>query len=404
MRLETDSGHELWLAYGMNVHAGGDARTLRGALDTFVPALRTRLDAKGPFGLAVRLSAGGVEQLRRDEALRDALRERLDGERLVVFTGNAFVFGDFHGRPLKDEVYRPPWGDPTRTAYTLDFAEVLAVLNETGARCSLSTSPGAWRAWERQPAVADRAREYAECAEGLRTLHDRTGVHVQLAIEPEPRCSLETTDEAIGFFEGPLSDALRRLHPGAAEHVGLCYDVCHQAVVHEDIASSLQALQDAGIPIAKLQASCALEVPHPDQDASRIALERFDEPTYLHQVGARDAEGNLHAAEDLSAVLGDAAWRAFEQWRVHFHVPVFRRAAVPPLRTTRDDLDTALRFVVEHAMTEQIEIETYTWDVLPEAEREAGSGFDLVEALHKEYVSVLEVLETAGVSRAGVGT
>lgn len=107
-------------------------------------------------------------------------------------------------------------------------------------------------------------------------------------------------------------------------------------------------------------------------------------------------------AADLSEALDDEAWKAFEAWRVHFHVPVFRRAAVPPLRTTRDDLDVALRFVVANEMTDQIEIETYTWDVLPDDERAAGSGFDLVDALSQEYMSVLDVLTDAGVKRAEV--
>lgn len=401
MRLVTPSGQPLWLSYGMNVHAGGDLRTMHKALDEVVPFLRARLEVAGPFGLAVRFSAAGVEQLRSDADLRDALRERLEREGLVVFTGNAFVFGDFHGRALKDEVYRPPWGESARTRYTLDFAEVLALLNEPGARCSLSTSPGAWRAWPEQPDPAARAQGYVDCAEGLRELHDRTGVHVRLAIEPEPRCSLETTDEAVAFFQGPLGDALKRAHPGVAEHLGLCYDVCHQAVVHEDIVASLDALAEAGIPIAKLQASCALEVPTPGSDAARAALARFDEPTYLHQVGARDDDGQLHMAADLSDALGDAAWGAFPSWRVHFHVPVFRRDAIPPLRTTRDDLDIALRHVVARELTDQIEIETYTWDVLPDDEREAGSGFDLVDALGREMASVLDVLAACDVRPQG---
>ena len=392
MRIVTTPGRTVWLAYGMNVHPGGDVHALHDALDHTVMPLRARLGTPAPFGLALRLSAQGVDAARRDPTLRDELRARLDAGALTPFTGNAFVLGSFHGEPLKDRVYRPPWGDRARTRYTLDFAEFLAGLNQPGARCSLSTSPGAWRHWTAQPTEEERAAAFATCAQGLRRLHDRTGVHVQLAVEPEPGCSLQTTEEVVAFFQGPLSDALRREHPGAAEHIGLCYDVCHQAVMHEDVVASLAHLRDEGIPVAKLQASCALEVPDPANAQTRVALSRFDEPTYLHQVVGRDRTGTLRMAADLSDALGDAGWHELPAWRVHFHVPVFRRDAVPPLRTTRDDLDRALRYVVQYDVTDHIEIETYTWDVLPEDERHAGSGLDLVDALTKEYAAVIGVL------------
>ncbi|MDJ0974499.1 MAG: metabolite traffic protein EboE [Planctomycetota bacterium] len=403
MRLQGPDGKPLWLAYGMNVHPGGTADAFAGAIRTTVVPLRDRLGVEGPFGLAVRFNAKTVDTLRRDKAALERIAEQLETHDLLAFTGNAFVMGDFSGRPLKDDVYRPPWSDIGRLQYTLEFATLMASFSRTEVDVSLSTAPGSWRGWNEGPgAEAARAREIAACAEGLRHVHEEWGTYVRLGLEPEPRCTIETTDELIRFFNGPLQDALDARDPEARMYLGACFDVCHQSVMHEDVPAALDALAAADVPIVKLQASAALEVPNPEDDDALAALEAFDEPVYLHQVAAPDAEGRIHVAEDLGEVLaGDpAAWRARRPWRVHYHVPVFRPETVPPLTTTQPDLVAALRHVVRTGATRHIEIETYTFDVLPEAERAAGSGFDLVDSLAKEYAFVLSVLEEEGVTRA----
>lgn len=399
MRLIGPDGRELWLAYGMNVHPGGTAAAFEDAIETTVRPLRERLGITGPMGLAVRFNQAAIQGLARDPDEVARLRALLEAESLVPFTGNAFVLGAFDGASIKDAVYRPPWSDPDRTAYTLEFARVLAALSPE-TEISLSTAPGSWRAWdEAAGAEQERAVQIATCAAGLRRLHEETGTRVRLGLEPEPRCTIETTEELIVFFTGPLA---RVLTDDARPYVGACFDVCHQSVMHEDVPAVLGALAAADVPVVKLQASCALEVPDPEDATARAALAHFDEPVYLHQLAAPDVDGVVHASADLAPVLADTSgtWAARKPWRVHFHVPVFRDEAIPPLRTTRPDLERAVAGVVESGQTGHIEVETYTWDVLPEAERAAGSGFDLVEALAREYESVLGMLESHGVRRS----
>jgi len=52
-------------------------------------------------------------------------------------------------------------------------------------------------------------------------------------------------------------------------------------------------------------------------------------------------------------------------WRTHFHVPVFLDD-LGPFKTTRDGIDAALEFHTRTPLSTHLEIETYTWDVLPE--------------------------------------
>ena len=403
MRLRCPGGQDLWLAYGMNVHPGGGPEVLERAIEQTVEPLRRRLGARGPFGLAVRLDDEGVRALEADPGRRTALRDLLRSRDLVPFTANAFVLGRFHGAGVKDAVYRPSWREAEREEYTLAVASLLAALRGPGEVVSVSTAPGSWRGWGEDPedTARDCARRLVRTARRLRALEHATGTRVLLGLEPEPGCLLETTAEAVAFFEGPLALAFGR-ETATRHHLGVCFDVCHQAVAFEDVVSSLEDLRAAGIPVVKVQASCALEAPDGAAPESRAALGAFAEPVWLHQTATRDARGEVHRVSDLPLALaeGSPAWRAARPWRTHFHVPVFRAEAVPPLVTTQPDLDRALARIARGDVTSHLEVETYTWEALPEAERRAGSGFDLVEALAREMEHVLGVLARHGVTRA----
>lgn len=406
MRLAARDGSALWLTYCMNVHPGGTVASTLDAIQQTVLPLKERLGHEGPFGLGLRFSQVGLEDRESTWRAVRRLQAVCRENELVPFTGNAFVLGEFHGQPVKEGVYAPPWGDAKRLEYTNAFASTLGLLGSgfEGApeALSLSTAPLTWRAWDPEGATEGQAaRALAACAERLRSLSEVMGVPLRLAIEPEPGCAIQTVDEAVRFFGGPLAEALAAYPPGARDHLGLCYDVCHQAVVHENPDEGLNALAEAGIRVVKLQASCALELADADADAGRRAIGGFDEPVYLHQVGARDASGRLHVAADLPEALASVAWRGRGPWRVHFHVPVFRERAAGSLTTTRPFLDRVLARVAAGGVTDHVEIETYTWDVLPADERADGSGDDLVEALAREYESVLASLEAHGASREG---
>jgi hypothetical protein len=301
MRLRTATGQDLWLAYGMNVHPGGNVETLEAALVETVWPLRERLGADGP---SPRAALRRRRPRPEDDERRVLLRDLLAAGDFVPFTGNAFVVGDFHGRGTKAEVYRPTWREAARLEYTVAFAEVMSSLAGPGHLVSLSTSPLSFRRFREEEGFEDAAaRMLADTARRLVSLEESTGTRVVLGLEPEPLCTLETTEEAIAFFLGPLRKALGR-DVRASERLGVCWDVCHQAVEGEDPAAALEALAVARIPVVKVQASCALEVPDPSDPAARAALARFDEPRWLHQTIARRKDGSLRRAADLRR------WRA----------------------------------------------------------------------------------------------
>jgi len=73
--------------------------------------------------------------------------------------------------------------------------------------------------------------------------------------------------------------------------------------------------------------------------------------------------------------------------RVHFHVPLFF-AGAGPLQSTVDSLTPEFFHELRRGVCPHLEIETYTFDVLP-AEVHPG---DIVKSIAREYAWVLDKL------------
>jgi hypothetical protein len=171
--------------------------------------------------------------------------------------------------------------------------------------------------------------------------------------------------------------------------VRLCFDCCHFSVEHEDPIVALDRIRAAGVQIGRIQLSSALRVSMPADraGASRVSerLRRFADTTYLHQVICRHADGFEHFAD-----LDEALARGVPgDWRVHFHVPLFT-SEYDGLGSTQDDVRAVLGWAAVSRATRHLEIETYTWDVLP-----AGLKVDIVESIAREYGWVLGALAEA---------
>ena len=369
------------LTYCSNIHPAEDWPQTRDSVLEHFAAVRRRVAADQPFGVGLRLSAVALAQLHAVPGELDRFVAQLDAAGLYVFTINGFPYGPFHGAPVKQQVYRPDWRTPERLQYTESLAHTLARMLPPDVAGSISTVPGGFRPdSEAAPVRAAIADNLLRCAASLWRIAATGGQRIALALEPEPHCMLEITDEAITWFESALLSqaaitqmaAITRLARGPAEaaireHLGLCIDTCHAAVEFEDPTAGIVHLRAAGIRLAKLQVTAGLEL-DPVTPEAIDALAAFADPVYLHQVVAEldDPPRSLVRFVDLPEAL--AAHHRGElrarRLRVHFHVPVFQRE-LPPFRGTQAFLPPALAAALDVGGCTHLELETYTWDVLP---------------------------------------
>ena len=369
------------LTYCTNIHPGENWRAVFNSLERYALPIKEQLAPSAPFGIGLRLSDQASRDLGNAAPL-DAFRRWLDKHDCYVFTMNGFPFGNFHKERVKDMVHFPDWTSRDRLDYTVRLFNQLAALLPDGLDGGISTSPLSYKLWHPTPAQTEsalmRSTAYLlEVADHLMQIEQRTGRHLHLDLEPEPDGLLENSRETVDYFNNWLLPMGIRFFSGRLSttdaetairrYLNLCYDICHFAVEYEDPQTALRLFSDNDIRIGKIQISAALKAVLPQVAARtdvRRHFEALNESTYLHQVIARDAAGNLTNYPDLPEALPHLDNPKTEEWRMHFHVPVFVQH-YQKLQSTQEDIIDVLHLLRRNRFTRHLEVETYTWEVLP---------------------------------------
>lgn len=382
------------LTYCSNIHPGESWDEVRGNLRDFVPRIKQATSPGKSFGLGLRLSALAARELESDEAL-SWLQDFLEQNDCYVFTINGFPYGAFHGTSVKDQAYRPDWRSKDRLSYTNRLARLLGRLlpDDPLVEGSISTVP---LAYSRHVSGSDELRLAAENlirhVAYLVDLRRNTGRTVALGLEPEADCVLETTDQVVQFFRrylhAPSAASLLSLHTGLPMeeslealrcHLGVCLDVCHLSLQFESAGATLSTLSTAGIRVVKAQLSSCIELRNPELKEIE-ALRAMDDGVYLHQVVVR-RERTLGRHPDIAqAIESENADATSSEWRVHFHVPIHLEE-IGPFRTTANHIREFLIANELRQATKHLEVETYTWSVMPEEYRPQS----VVENVCKEF-------------------
>jgi len=370
LTMKTPTAH---LTYCTNIHAGETWAEHFIALQKNFPQIKKALSPGEPMGIGLRLSnIASIDLL--DENRLQEFQQWLKEKNAYVFTMNGFPYGGFHHTAVKDQVHTPDWTTDDRLNYTLRLFNILAKLLPEGMDGGISTSPLSYKPWfanatERKAATSIATKNIIKVAEELYKIKQSTGVTMHLDIEPEPDGFLESGREFMDWFEGDLLNAETNLsEEQLKQHINLCYDVCHFAIGYEPHAEIIKELAEKEIKVGKIQISAALKAPMPvvgKRGELINAISKYNEPTYLHQVIARCNDGSLIRYPDLHDALADSANPAAEEWRAHFHVPIFIED-MGLVRSTQSDIVQVLDIQRNNPFTNHLEVETYTWEVLPD--------------------------------------
>lgn len=380
--MKVNTGH---LTYCTNIHAGKNWTDDFNALKQHFPVIKQSIASNQALGIGLRLSNEASLELQKDDAVMQ-FKQWLTENDAYVFTMNGFPYGDFHHTVVKENVHAPDWTTKERRDYTIRLFHILRSLLPAGMDGGISTSPLSYRHWFKNSEEFNTAKRASTLnviavIEELIVIHGETGQLLHLDIEPEPDGILETGREFIDWFEDDLlalgipmiafkfnisNDAAAGL---IKKHLCLCYDVCHFAIGYENHEAVLAELEQKGIKVGKLQISAALKADlngtATERQAIRSGFAAFNEATYLHQVVAKKRDGSLVRYPDLPVALEDFDHTDIEQWRSHFHVPISIRE-IGLLQSTQDDITALLELQKNKPFTSHLEVETYTWEVLPE--------------------------------------
>ncbi|MET3113377.1 hypothetical protein AAKU52_001100 [Pedobacter sp. CG_S7] len=380
--MKTNSGH---LTYCTNIHSGKNWTEDFDILKQNFPVIKKAVAPVQSFGIGLRLShAASLELL--DAATLTKFKQWLQENDAYVFTINGFPYGDFHHTVVKADVHTPDWTTTDRRDYTIRLFKILESLLPEGMDGGISTSPLSYRHWFKTAEALNQAkytstRHIIEVIKELNIIYQQTGKLMHLDLEPEPDGIIETGREYIDWFENELlvigiPEFVKSFNISAAEaenaikkHLCLCYDVCHFAVGYEVHEYVLTELAKKGLKVGKIQISAALKAnlnrSAEEREKIKSSFETFNEPTYLHQVVAAKKDGQLLRYPDLPQALEDFNNKAVEQWRAHFHIPISVKE-IGLLQSTQDDILKVLEIQKNTPFTNHLEVETYTWGVLPE--------------------------------------
>ncbi len=369
--MSAEVSHPCRIGYCTNVHAGRTLAETKAQLEKHATAIQQQVASGGCLNIGLWLSAEAAEELDSPPAVT-SFEQWLAARCLRVFTINGFPYGDFHGPVVKHRVYEPSWADDRRLNYTLALARILVGLVQEGEHAGISTLP---LGWPGPPCSSvDRATAVMQLrttARELNRLAAETGRLIHLDIEPEPGCIFSTSKDLCTFYHELLLRGVAETEEHIIRrHIRACHDVCHAAVMFESQREAIDRYAAAGITIGKVQVSSALDIRVPADEGQRRqvldALRPFAEDRYLHQTSIM-RNGEQSFVEDLPAALSQSPTAHEEHWRIHYHVPV-SRAGLGSLGTTQSAITECLQRLPAIAVRD-LEIETYTWGVLPEQQR-----------------------------------
>ena len=361
--------HAADLTYCMNVHPAASMVDVMENVVKYAVPVKEQVCPDAPFGLGLWLPSGAVCYF-ADHAAQfvDLLCEH----DLYAFTFNGFPYGIFHGARVKEQVYQPDWGKRARVDYTEALLVALSSLLPKGRCGSISTVPVCYG----KTLPAEAIYNLRAAADTARQISRIKNKKMFLALEPEPDCYLENTDDVLRFFE-----LLRREEPGITDVLGVCLDTCHFALQRECPREAYRRIRAAGIPIPKVQLSTALTYRSQEgQDGSetRAALAPFADDVYLHQTRVV-GDGNVQRFSDLPQALQSCPEG---EWLIHFHVPL-HFSGNGAVGSTQGDLTAEFLRELADEPGLHLEIETYTFLVLPNASQPVR------ESIADEYRFVL---------------
>ena len=377
MRLRHPDGSLLHLAYCSNVHPADDLDGIAAQLERFAARVRERARRAG-LGVGLWVAAPALA----DPAAAERLRDALDRLGLEVVTLNGFPYRAFHAPVVKLDVYRPNWADRRaarlharpgaaaraaaarrrRRGLDLDAAARLAH-GVDDAR----TPPPAGARWRRSPTGSPRCEA-------------ETGKRIRLALEPEPGCTIETVAQAAAFLAGL-----------APEWIGLCLDACHLAVQFEDAGRRARAAarrRRAGGQGAGLERAARARAGR--RRGPRVPRRRSPSRASCTRCASASA-ARVAGTDDLPEALAGGAARARTSGAC-----TSTCRSTPAEHTTQDELRATLRALVRRArrrVTRHLEVETYTWGVLPDG---PGGDDGLVEGLAAELAWTRDRLVALG--------
>ncbi len=349
------------IMYCGNVHSCSTVEGMINQIKSHVLPIKAERKISTMY-LGVWINQPLLDDFKTEKQKAKKLIKLMEEHSLVIKTLNAFPQNEFHATVVKEQVYFPEWCDDARMEYTLNLARFITVNSSVFAQnISISTVPlGYKKSWteDKHKCAIQRIHKVAV---RLADILAEYQIDIRLCFEMEPDCTLETSEQLVEFF---IADLQYNQIPSVSQHIGVCFDICHQAVMFEEVNSNFNLFKANQIKVGKIQVSNALKFLSKDYSYIEPILSRYFTSPYLHQTKILSTDGIISIA-DIDETLAEELLQG-EEARVHFHVPINKCSISQFLQTTQSEILSVFSSLDLLLIKPDIEVETYTWHIIDE--------------------------------------
>ncbi|HFL8824107.1 MAG TPA: metabolite traffic protein EboE [Candidatus Azoamicus sp. OHIO1] len=395
--------HKYNLTYCLNVFKSKNWEETLYNIKIFVSNIKKTYPNK-EIGIGLCISNSISKELIKKRNLLDLII-LIKNENIYIPSINGFVYKKFHQKSIKDKIYIPEWTSNSRILYTKLLIKILKELLPKNVNGSITTLPISYKPW-----INKKNKTYifykssiniSKIIDILININKKYKKLIHLDIEPEPNCLIENSKEIVRFYKLWLlpigSDYLRNKYniekkiaiALIKDHIKICYDICHFSTNFEKTTTIIKLLTKEKIKIGRIQISSAIKIKTPKKkEKFKKIINKISHLSYspfLHQTVEKN-NNQIKKFIDIKYAIKTIKKNKKSEWRIHCHLPIYLKK-YSILETTNKDTKSVLKNLINNKITNHIEIETYTYNVI-------SPNSDIMASIIKEYNWVIEILET----------
>ncbi|HIH2762444.1 MAG TPA: metabolite traffic protein EboE [Candidatus Azoamicus sp. MARI] len=345
-------------------------------LDLFYNLNKYKKELKGYKNISICLSNKIIKEINDKRNIEKILNwTKINKKNIPLING--FVYKNFHQKLIKEKIYYPDWTKKERLNFTKNIIFFAQKLNKKSKICGISTLPITYNIWIKKNIKYNLKKTinyFFDILNILMQIKKYKNILIHIDIEPEPFCFLESCKDFIYFFKLWLMPGLkkkiktyfnintREATKIIAKHLNLCFDTCHSAVMFENEKKSLDLIRQLKIKIGRVQVSSAIKIKNIN-NKNFTHLTFLKKSPFLHQSLIKMKNLTFIKTNDFKniKIINN---NLIKEIRIHCHVPIYIKKILKYFETTQKELKNSLINIIKHNDTRNLEIETYTYNIL----------------------------------------
>ena len=185
-----------------------------------------------------------------------------------------------------------------------------------------------------------------------------------------------------------------------SQRIGVNYDCCHLAIENEKADEGLSSIKQNGIRLSKIHLSSALSVkPKSGNSIHSGKLRGRSIFTSGHSDKNEEVVCRIKDLDEALLRAKEPGFKRGDEWRIHFHVPLHSSPS-ELLQDTKFQVFETMDWLAQNkSVCNHLEMETYTWEVLPPNLRDDS----VIDQVAKEYKWTLDQFAARGINRVDHG-